>query len=597
MNIVSDDLRGAKGILEIIRESIETGDEDELREILDSILFNEIKFEDAVELTIGLLNMCTDVDESDLAKIIYDTHELFYPLNTEIEFITYLILHKRTTVRLLSFLLHDVIPNYNLSEIVYQLCFLKEKDSSEMAVAVDKCWQIFEIPNADDLNKLYDYTSKVNVTVGLAISRKLRKENNYAAVPTWMITPKILPRESNVKIPTFENLELNLPSSQMVIDKMISEMDEELKRQISCPDEGSETEAEDIADIRNILLMKYNALSLNDKYEVAKDFVSKRNMLALQYDLHLFIALGPSAPLADSRLEDLTPTVSGGTVISSGPQIDYGGARMFTFNNFDVDPYIEDDETYPDGVPKNLVNWFVGYCQQCYLRIRRKYHAVRVPMIFGGWQGCFCSWKCVRDNIVETENRTSIDIMTRLTNIYEDQINTYKILDRIPDEEYNKYLSELLNNNKELIELNENVEFNAPALETTVTDTNQITEKEAVAIESGIAADDITETDRIQIEDTPIVLHYFYSKTCDICKRLRPQLYQFVEYSSTVSETGNYVKTTSINEIDVDEVDVSSIGVTQVPTVVLMRNGVPIGTFIGANIIRSLSLAIAAGNT
>src|SRR5947199_9584789 len=118
MNVVSDDLRGAKSLLELIKISIESGDSDTLNDILDSILFNEMKFDDAVELIIGLLKFCENVKENELARVIYDINESFYPNNTEIEFITYLFLHKRTTDKLMTFLLHDVILSYNLSEII-----------------------------------------------------------------------------------------------------------------------------------------------------------------------------------------------------------------------------------------------------------------------------------------------------------------------------------------------------------------------------------------------------------------------------------------------------------------------------------------------
>ena len=571
MSVISDDIRGAKALLNLIQDSIQTSDEDMLIDILDSILFNEMDFDKAVDLIISLLKMCSEFNEEKLAKIIYNKNESFYSNTSDVEFITYLILNKRTTKNLISFLLQEVIPEYNLSEIIYQLCNTHNTDISQMKLAIDKCWDIFEISDLLDLNSLYEFALSANNSVAIALSSKIKKINNYAEIPAWIISPKILPRESNVIIPTPSELKLGLPIPENFIDKMLQNIDEELRDQIPCDEDES-----NMISIKERLLMKFNALSLNDKYEIAKDFVEKRNMLALQNDLNLFISLGPSAPLADSQLDEL----------------DYGGARMFTFNNFDIDNDIDDDDVFEDGFPKNIVNWFDGYCQQCNLRIRRKYHAVRIPMVYGGWKGCFCSWKCVRDNIndnnsgnIYSGNENSI--MLQLVDIYENQINTYKILDRIPDNEFNIYLKEILDDNKQLIENNLQTNFyesGIPSIEILVDTT--LKDSIDVAVDMSISPQEI------QIEESPIILHYFYSPSCDICKRLLPQLYQFVDYSSTVNNIGNYVKTTSINEINVDNIDTTEIGITEIPTVIITTNNNPVAVFTGSDMIKYISLKL-----
>ncbi len=590
MNIISDDLRGAKGLISELTQTIESGDEDGLSNILDSIPFEDMKFDDSVNLIIGLLKICDESDEVELAKLIYDKSVLFYPNNTDSQFITHLFFHKRINVNLLYFLLHRVLKTYNLFELIYQFCYLKDKDSTSIKIAIDRCWEIFETPSIEDLNKLYNFALESNVVVAASIALKLRKENDYAPIPTWIISSEVLPLESNVKIPPYQKLELGLPNPENVINTMIAQMDEELKYQLSCSMDEEENDV-NISKVRDILLAKYNALSLLDKYEIANDFVSKRNMLALQYDLRLFIILGPSAPLVDSRLDELTPEVdeSGGLI----PQIDYGGARMFTFNNFDINPLIEDDQFYDDGVPKNIVNWFVGYCMECNLKIKRKYHAVRIPMIYGGWQGCYCNWECVRSYIVDNFERSELDIISRLIDVYEDQLNKYKILDRISDDKYGEYMAELLNKNKVVIENNEIVQFIGEPTNPKSPQENLPEIENEIEGDIDDVIDEVVEPDKVEIGKSPIILHYFYSDKCDICKRLRPQLYQFVEFSSTVDELGNYVSNVSINEINVDETDVTSIGVTQVPTVVMVKDEVPVKTFIGGNIIRPLTLEIA----
>jgi hypothetical protein len=69
------------------------------------------------------------------------------------------------------------------------------------------------------------------------------------------------------------------------------------------------------------------------------------------------------------------------------------------------------------------IHWFTGMCDRCSRGIRYPHHAVRRPVQYGGWTGCFCTWNCV---INSTE-----DIMTKtLAAIFHLQLKTYGIYDR-----------------------------------------------------------------------------------------------------------------------------------------------------------------------
>jgi len=77
----------------------------------------------------------------------------------------------------------------------------------------------------------------------------------------------------------------------------------------------------------------------------------------------------------------------------------YGGCRSLTcYENDNINKYT--------GEPKILkivklqafdkVNWFKGKCEnpKCAKRIRKKHHAIRIPMEIGGFKGCYCSFPC-----------------------------------------------------------------------------------------------------------------------------------------------------------------------------------------------------------
>jgi len=55
----------------------------------------------------------------------------------------------------------------------------------------------------------------------------------------------------------------------------------------------------------------------------------------------------------------------------------------------------DEDDDEPIG------HWFTGNCDNCLKKIKKMEYAVRKPIFTGGWNGCFCSFKCVLDKINE----------------------------------------------------------------------------------------------------------------------------------------------------------------------------------------------------
>ena len=220
MNIVSDDLRGAKGLLSILVDVIQNDDKESLENILDRIVFNEMDFDKALSLILGLLNICMDSDSGKIAKIIYDKNEEFYPLTSEIDFITILFLNEKVSIDLLNFLISDVLSGYALFRLVHQLTLVSGYDSSKIVQAIYKCWKVFPIPTLEGLQQLYDYTVKVSSTIANEIAVKLRENNKFATVPTWLISMDILPKESSFIVSsamTDETTELGLPDLDTIL--------------------------------------------------------------------------------------------------------------------------------------------------------------------------------------------------------------------------------------------------------------------------------------------------------------------------------------------------------------------------------------------
>jgi hypothetical protein len=49
--------------------------------------------------------------------------------------------------------------------------------------------------------------------------------------------------------------------------------------------------------------------------------------------------------------------------------------------------------------------WFTGKCETCEIKIPTYRYAVRFPVSGGGWEGCYCSFDCIR----KTQRRPVFD--------------------------------------------------------------------------------------------------------------------------------------------------------------------------------------------
>lgn len=65
----------------------------------------------------------------------------------------------------------------------------------------------------------------------------------------------------------------------------------------------------------------------------------------------------------------------------------YGGCRMLLCSDFEEreDVFLINDK----------ICWFTGICKRCDNKIPRKHHAVRNPLLNGGWKDCYCSFECL----------------------------------------------------------------------------------------------------------------------------------------------------------------------------------------------------------
>jgi hypothetical protein len=245
-----------------------------------------------------------------------------------------------------------------------------------------------------------------------------------------------------------ETMEKMFPVFELDLDNLESEIelppDEQLLEMLSPPEISNEETPIDV-DLRKIKdkddrekIENFisSIASTSDKKRLLVDGVANEILSALSDDINLYKIYGPSNVDVDADLTD-----------TSDPCSRHGGSRMFVCECY----------TIPDD--DGSVNWFSGSCDECLKRIYRKCWAIRKPMIGGDWMGCFCSFDCIRDSIVDSDppNRAEIpfDVPANVDNSNMEfplSVLQLKMVDQLEDEMYTNGIYDRDDNDAEYVQ-------------------------------------------------------------------------------------------------------------------------------------------------
>jgi hypothetical protein len=268
-------------------------------------------------------------------------------------------------------LIRDVYPTLTFMEIVETL--IPMSIGNQVLIGLDRLYNVY-MPTRDDILALIESANDYqNVYVSDYLKSKLPSE--LAPIPSWMITSSNIPDMKDIKIP-----KINIPNLDDIIDKVTTTMDKY----------GFKVENKDA--LRYLL----SILPYDEKVAVLKPYTND-----IIDDTELFKILGPANPFINPE----------------------NSTRMFIFNDFDYD---EDD---------NIVDWFKGICEECRKVIKYRFRAVRMPIPFGGWKGCYCSIECLELGLTrKEEEENKPDLITRIMiDKLSISLNKIGIIDRTGD--------------------------------------------------------------------------------------------------------------------------------------------------------------------
>jgi len=338
-----------------------------------------VKNQDTLLLT--FLSLCTENERKEAAKLILERWNVIYPDNDKISILPRLFLNNKFDIYILSFLM-SIYNDFTFVELMDE--FSQWDVSPNVVTACSKADSIFGPQPLKTYELIRDNAIEhKNYVVEDYIIAKILEISPFAPKPDYI---------KNYIEEYFDEYKNKLPT-----EKELEELGEkESKKETSLegiilPDDDEAVNMLTEGLIRwGISIEEINEAKKLLKEEISSSEEKKRELLLpiiknqkeeyLDSDRLLFWIFGPSNPIIGQNLTLNTPSAK------------YGGCRMFLTNLFDYDEEFD-----------YVADWFTGNCEQCLLRIRHRWYAVRLPRVHGGWEGCFCSWECVKEKLEDIE--------------------------------------------------------------------------------------------------------------------------------------------------------------------------------------------------
>lgn len=271
---------------------------------------------------------------------------------------------------------------------------------------------IFPNISSEDWNILYHLTDTdlddedeyPNQMLRCFFETKLSETGSCISKPSWVRNypvVDILPAPDNI------------PTVKEAIDLLLIDLN---KRRIT----NESVDIQHSSEIKERLISQYAISTIFEKIQM----LSPVKHIPPFDDVAMFREFGPVNSIYTVTNTPLDP---------NHPCSHNGGCRMFTCTEFEqlhfdgeeidvmaIDeyndhierstyeytPYGQSDKVLEPitittvGSPIHRIDWFRKSCDFCGKRISHKHHAVRQPLIHGGWRGCYCS-DCLKFSVTD----------------------------------------------------------------------------------------------------------------------------------------------------------------------------------------------------
>lgn len=304
--------------------------------------------------------------------------------------------------------LYYALGNQGYESLIYSMINLYQTDRNA-AVYAHNLEEVFSTkPNFETVNTILDMLKQDTMegegveTLQRYFYDKREEVSPYAEIPKYIVKVDYNTNE----LPTISEIYYTPHAPvELIVDSIFTQVGEQRI------DTDEERKPSDVLVEKLLQMEPDDYLTYILKFQVDLELLQE-----VRSNHEVFQVVGPSNPYPDTDFSDL-----------ENLDLQYGGGRMFTDNT-----RLESDDY------ESLETWFTGFCDECGLKIRYYFHAVRLPEFSGGWSGCFCSWKCVRTYLTKTEvmdDPIKEDLIFKVVGEYENMMNDIGIADRDPDDE------------------------------------------------------------------------------------------------------------------------------------------------------------------
>jgi hypothetical protein len=341
-----------------------------------------------------------------------------FNVDEQLDVLTRIFLFKSFDDLLLSFIVR-CHPERSPQEHYSNLIGYEDRSVCSFAAARIKRIYGNDVPT-DKYIELFNYACDDQNTVMRQFIQNQIKENNVQAEPpTWLIENKKgweipEPPENNFKIP--ESKEDQIELLLKVLGSGNINLDTERKREGKEIEIKGEPEISEYAAQGHItdpkVIEAYGRMDEEQKRNLIEDAFEQYRINRLFTDREYNRLLGPANAQANGTYFDKSHRCN-----------KYGGCRMLTC-------VCSEESNDQEQTMCMELDWFTGACDRCFRIIPSRSHAIREPLIEGGWRGCYCS--SVRDDDGNIIRGYCLKSMVHITDPQVDEI-TDNLIDQYLD--------------------------------------------------------------------------------------------------------------------------------------------------------------------
>lgn len=384
--------------------------DDMTQEEFNERLFAWLRLEVSIEVERrDLLFFIEDVvalDRMDLAEYFLAEMKEEVPNEDEMPYLAWIL-----TLDLSDDALDQLVQTFDPEFYEMVSAFMYAINEEHIALGIRNIRHIFEGVELDRtaLELLYSKAEEkglIQLTNYLTEQLEQEEQGEYAVIPEW-----IIPGERHHH-DLVEQLVVPIP------EKWISKSVEADAAYLTSLVE----EDKDLDDVYQQLVVQLGFQTKADRETMISALIKQHSLYQLSRNQEIFRVMGPCLPMGEAFEMRLS---------SRDPCNLYGGCRVYTCHeNENVDPNTSEaiiERPVTTGRLAEL-EWYTGRCanEGCELLIRKKCHAVRMPMpTEGGWVGCYCSFYCLRQVAGD-----SSDVVTNMLAGFEGQYLEFGIYDR-----------------------------------------------------------------------------------------------------------------------------------------------------------------------